>query len=189
MRRIDISNSHRILSPRVAFMVGSGADSIANIIPVSNVTSISTEPEIFGIGIYRDWSMVRTIREHGSFALCVPRWSQRDLVWKLASSYSKYPGDGIHAGKMAEFSDQLDTSWCSAGPVLVDSIARAECKIVRVVSDLGDHVWFHGEVVKAEVNPDCFGEDGSVIDVRPVMQVVGPVLAVPGETETMRYFD
>jgi flavin reductase (DIM6/NTAB) family NADH-FMN oxidoreductase RutF len=77
----DLRKAHRLLSPRIAYLIGTRSrQGVANLIPVSNVTSISTEPQQIAIAVYKKWETHRTLLEAAGFTLSVPHIDQLDGV-------------------------------------------------------------------------------------------------------------
>jgi flavin reductase (DIM6/NTAB) family NADH-FMN oxidoreductase RutF len=189
MISLPLEVAHRLLSPRVGYLIGSGGNDSPNIIPVSNVTSVSTSPELIAVGIYEKWAMAETVKRTGGFTLAVPSIDQLEFVWKLGASYSRYKGDGS-GGKMLEFRDSLDQEWSDFGPVPVEAIGRMECKVTRLITDLGDHLWFVASVQRAEAASEFFGEDGLPRSAfHPVMQVVGNWMTTSATFTKIEFFD
>jgi flavin reductase (DIM6/NTAB) family NADH-FMN oxidoreductase RutF len=58
----DLRKAHRLLAPRIAYLIGTrAADGTRNLIPVSNVTSISTDPQQLAVAVYKQWETHRTL--------------------------------------------------------------------------------------------------------------------------------
>lgn len=185
---ISTDKAHRVFAPRIAYLVGVNSGSYSNIIPISNIVPISTSPQRVGVGVYRDWSFCEGLLGAEGFCLSVPSSDKALLVWKMAASYSGYQGDGS-GGKMAEFEDDLDSSWSAYGPSLRGALARVECVIERVIDDLGDHVWVIGAVSRVQGLDSVFQSDGvPVQDFSPLMQVTGNIMAGSSPFERMEYF-
>ena len=183
-----LSYSHRLLSPRVAYLIGARSATASNIIPISNVTSISTDPELIGVGVYREWSFVEVLRASSGFTISLPSVEQLDLTWKLGASYSHYRGNGS-GGKLQEFEAELDQTWSDVGPVLRDCIGRLECTIADVLPTTGDHVWFIGSPVKLELDESIFDDSGMPkTEFQPVMQVIGNWMTTASHFMTVDYF-
>ena len=74
-----------------AYLVGTRSpDGEANLIPVSNVTSISTDPQLIVIAIYRAWKTYDNLQTTDAFTVSVPTAEQQNGVWKLGARYSRY---------------------------------------------------------------------------------------------------
>jgi flavin reductase (DIM6/NTAB) family NADH-FMN oxidoreductase RutF len=189
MRSIDTKHAHRLLSPRVAYLVGAGSGENANVIPASNVTSISTDPELLGVGIYHEWSMVDKIRTGGGFTLSLPSYEDLELLWKLGATYSHYHGDGS-GGKMREFESRLDIVWSERGPVLNNALGQLQCKVEQELRDLGDHIWFVASVERFVADERYLNEEAlPETKYHPVMQVVGNWMTTAAGFRQLDFFE
>jgi flavin reductase (DIM6/NTAB) family NADH-FMN oxidoreductase RutF len=170
--QVDPSVGHRLLAPRVAYLVGTTGPQGPNLIPASNVTSVSREPQILVIGIYKEWQTYRNLVEASGFTLCLPNIEQIDAVWKLAAKYSGFePPDG--KSKLEACGAEIDLDASGFGPVLVESVGWLECTIVHEAKIESDHGIFFGEVKRACFDPEFLTSDGSYRkNSKPVMQVV-----------------
>ena len=172
---IEIDVAHRLLAPRLVGLFGAGSksDATANIIPASNFTSVGVEPELVCVALYKEWDTTREVHRTQRFTVSIPRRSDVDLVWKMGAAYSHYRGDGS-GGKVPEFINRLDRDWSSAGPVLEGAISWLECRVLRSITDMGDHEIFMAEVTKAAASNESYDSSGKVVaDFETVMQVVG----------------
>ncbi|MEU1551040.1 hypothetical protein [Nocardia sp. NPDC005745] len=51
-----MSHAHRLLAPRIAYLVGTtDTAGVANLIPVSNLTSVSTQPQQIAVAVVKEW--------------------------------------------------------------------------------------------------------------------------------------
>lgn len=149
---------HRILAPRLVVLIGTTSpDGRKNIIPISNITSISTDPCMVLIAVYYPWITADNLKQAKGFTVSVPHRDQLDLVWKLGQKYSGYNSD---KEKVEEFRDNLDLDFSEYGPVLKDSLGYIEFKIVDLPKDVGgNHLMAIGQYQKAMVNPTFYDED------------------------------
>src|SRR3954471_9240532 len=94
MDALELAYAHRLLAPRVAYLVGSySEEGEPNLIPVSNVTSLSTEPQCLIVAIFEEWQTCKNLATSEGFTLCVPRSTQAEAVWKLGARYSGFRVD------------------------------------------------------------------------------------------------
>lgn len=88
----SIAKAHRLLAPRIVYLVGTrDHDGTPNIIPVSNVTSVSTDPQHLLLAVYKQWYTYKTLLNSEGFTLSVPLIGHLEGVWKLGAKYSRYP--------------------------------------------------------------------------------------------------
>ena len=163
-------NVHRILAPRLVVLIGMVApDGRQNIIPINNMTSISTEPSRVLIAVYKEWITARNLTQAKSFTVSVPSGNQLPIVWKLGQKYSGYQSD---KDKIEEFVKELDFDFSPAGPVLKNALGWIEYEILdRPDEKGGNHLLTVGEYRKAAVNPDYYTEEITPLgNPKPVMQ-------------------
>jgi flavin reductase (DIM6/NTAB) family NADH-FMN oxidoreductase RutF len=184
---LTVALAHRLLAPRVAYLVGSrNSDGVENLIPVSNVTSISTDPQQVVIAIHKDWWTYKTLSSSEGFTISVPTFDHLKAVWRLGARYSRFPATDP-TRKMAASGIVSNSQLSNYGPVLVDGIGWMECEIIASIDHGGNHGAFVGAVTRAELARKFFLEDGTPIDLAPLMQVSGNLFAKPGLTTRIAY--
>lgn len=149
---------HRILAPRLVVAIGTvSPDGRRNIIPINNITSVSTEPSMVIIAVYKPWITAENLKTAKAFTVSVPHREQLELIWKLGQKYSGYKSG---KDKIDEFSDSLDLEFSEHGPVIRDALGWVEYKIVDLPKDVGgNHLMVIGEYTKAKVNPEFYNEE------------------------------
>jgi flavin reductase (DIM6/NTAB) family NADH-FMN oxidoreductase RutF len=164
---------HRLLAPRVGYLIGTTGDSGYDVAPASNVTQVSSDPQMFIAAIYKEWQTYANVRRSGGFALSVPRTEHADVVWRLGNKFS---GFEIPAGedKLSASGGAFDFSASRFGPVLVDATGWCNCQLVEELSvPEGDHGVFLVRVLGGWFNPRFMATDGTYLEnSRPLMQVV-----------------
>ncbi|HSW37841.1 MAG TPA: flavin reductase family protein [Candidatus Saccharimonadales bacterium] len=161
---------HRILAPRLVVTIGTvNKDGRKNIIPINNITSISTEPSMVLIAVYKPWITAENLKTAKAFTVSVPHRDQLELVWKLGQKYSGYNSG---KDKIEEFKDSLDLDFSEHGPVLKDALGWVEYKIIDLPKDVGgNHLMVIGQYTKAKVNPMFYDKEISPIgNPKPFMQ-------------------
>lgn len=156
---IEINQSpHRILAPRLVVTIGTiSPDGRQNIIPINNITSISTDPGMALIAVYKPWITAANLKVAEGFTISVPHREQLELIWKLGQKYSGYNSG---KDKIEEFKDSLELEFSEYGPVLKDALGWLECKIIDRPKDVGgNHLMVIGQFTKALVNPDYYTAD------------------------------
>jgi flavin reductase (DIM6/NTAB) family NADH-FMN oxidoreductase RutF len=184
----SVTKAHRLLAPRIAYLIGTrGRDGEANLIPISNVTSISTDPQLIVVAVFKEWQTYTNLLEVAGFTLSVPTIDDQDGVWKLGARYSRYDYPDrqtkLHACGLA-LTDGAELY----GPILADGLGWLSCRIVARPDFGGDHGVFIGEVEHVEFSVDHFQDDGTpVSDLYPLMQVTGNRFTTSGTTSTVPY--
>lgn len=184
-----LEKAHRLLAPRIAYLIGTRSTSgQSNLIPVSNVTSISTDPEQVLIAVHHRWVTCDNLSEAAGFTLSVPDFSQLDGVWKLGARYSGYPA-ASRAEKLATCGLDLDETASQYGPILADCLGWMSCRIIETLSFGGDHLSFVGNVEFVLFDDARFYSDGTPMhEIRPLMQVTGNVFSTAAPFASIRYF-
>lgn len=144
-------------------------DGRKNIIPINNITSVSTDPGMVVIAVYKPWITAENLKTAKRFTISVPTKDQLELVWKLGQKYSGYDSG---KDKIDEFRKNLDLDFSEHGPVLKGALGWIECKIVELPKDVGgNHLMVIGEYTKAVINPKFYTEEISPIsNPKPIMQ-------------------
>lgn len=161
---------HHILAPRLIVVIGTiSKNGRQNIIPINNITSVSTDPGMALIAVYYPWITADNLKTAKGFTISVPSKEQLDLIWKLGQKYSGYES-GLE--KIEEFKDDLDTDFSAYGPVLKEALGWIECEIVGRPKDAGgNHLIVVGKYTKAFVNEKHYTKEISPIDnPKPIMQ-------------------
>ncbi len=164
---------HRILAPRLIALIGTTSpDGRKNIIPINNVTSVSTNPCMILVAVYHPWITAENLKTADGFTISVPSKDQLELVWKLGQKYSGYDSG---KDKIEEFKDHLDLDFSDYGPVLKDALGWIELKVVDLPKDVGgNHLMAIGQYSKAKINPDYYtNEIRPTNNPKPIMQWEG----------------
>jgi flavin reductase (DIM6/NTAB) family NADH-FMN oxidoreductase RutF len=184
-----LHKAHRLLAPRVAYLIGTRAAGDApNLIPVSNLTSISTEPQQIVLAVYKQWQTHENLRVGDGFTVSVPHVDQLEGVWRLGAKYSRYPY-ASNAEKITASGLSVDHETSLYGPVLADGIGWATCRIIAKLDFEGDHGVYVGQIEHVNFNPQYLNSDGTPRgDVHPVMQITGNIFTTSADTRTIPYF-
>lgn len=187
---LEVSDKiHRILAPRLVVLIGTTSkDGRKNIIPINNITSVSTDPGMALIAIYREWITASNLMQTKGFTISVPSREQLELVWKLGGKYSGYNSG---KDKMDEFKESFDLDFSEYGPVLKDSLGWIECKIIDLPKDVGgNHLMVIGQYTKAMVNPKYYDKEISPIgNPKPFMQWERNHFAEASDIFSIDYFN
>ena len=186
---LEVSDKiHRILAPRLVVLIGTkDKNGRQNIIPINNITSVSTEPSRVIIAVYKPWITANNLESAPGFTVSVPQRSQLELVWKLGQKYSGYK---TNKEKIDEFRNSLDLSFSEYGPVLKDALGWIEYKVVdRPPEKNGNHLLIIGEYTKATVNPKFYDQEISPKgNPKPFMQWESNKFAEASDIFDIKYF-
>lgn len=178
METIENDKAHRLLAPRLVALVGSyGPSGEPNLIPASNVTSVSTEPEQVLVAIYKDWQTHENLERGVGFTLSIPNFSQRDAVWRLGDRYSGFRSSS-RRDKLDRCGVGIEYGFSEYGPVLAGASGWLECQIEERLNFGGDHGLFVASVIRAARNPQVLDADCKPCgELAAVFQVVSNLLA------------
>lgn len=181
-------NLHRILAPRLVVTIGTiSPDGRKNIIPINNITSISTDPGMAIIAVYKPWITADNLKTAKGFTISVPHRPQLELIWKLGPKFSGYNSG---KDKIEEFKNELDLDFSEYGPVLKNALGWLECKIIDLPKDVGgNHLLVIGQFTKAMINPDYYNEEISPKgNPKPFMQWERNNFAEASDVFNIEYF-
>lgn len=110
---------------------------------VTWVTQVSLRPRRIAVAVRKDSHIYAAIKQRGEFALNVVGEDQEDL----ASAFFKYvpPADHAFAGHAFE------NGPATAAPLLLETPAWLECRVVEEANQGGDHGLFVAEVLRGDV--------------------------------------
>ncbi|MGH3785721.1 MAG: flavin reductase family protein [Pseudonocardiaceae bacterium] len=185
----SVAKAHRLLAPRIAYLIGThDKGGTPNVIPVSNVTSVSTDPQHVLLAVHKQWCTYETLLNVEGFTLSVPLISHLQGVWKLGARYSGYPATNPQEKLFASgLSFNYDAS--SHGPVLADGIGWIDYQIVERADFGGDHGLIIGHAQRAWFNPE-FLDPGGVphTEINPLMQVTGNCFTTAAQLQRVPYY-
>ncbi|WP_083865142.1 flavin reductase family protein [Nocardia brevicatena] len=183
--------AHRLLAPRIAYLIGTrGEQGEPDLIPVSNLTSVSTEPQLIAAAVFKKWQTYRNLSTAAGFTVSVPLYTRLDAVWKLGSKYSGFAFDST-TDKLVASGIDLDNERSAYGPITPSGIGWMSCRIIARIDLSGNHGIFVGEVEEAWFNPEYLHSDGTPMgSVKPVMQQTGNLFTTAAdELSSVPYFE
>lgn len=185
----SIAKAHRLLAPRIAHVIGTrDQGGTLNAIPVSNVTSVSTDPQHFLLAVHKQWRSYETLLNVEGFTLSVPLISHLQGVWKLGARYSGYPAANPQE-KLVTSGLSFDYDASSYGPVLADGIGWIDCQIIERIDFGGDHGLIIGQAQRAWFNPEFLDLDGVPhAETNPLMQVTGNCFTTAAQLQRVPYY-
>ncbi|MFF7938100.1 flavin reductase family protein [Nocardia gamkensis] len=186
----SLSVAHRLLAPRIAYLIGTrSADGTANLIPVSNLTSVSTRPQQVAVAVYKEWVTYKNLLSASGFTISVPTVEQLESVWKLGARYSGFPIKEP-AQKLRASGLELDFESSIYGPVTPAGLGWMACKIIARIDLGGDHGLTIAQIDHVWFNPEFLTVDGIPHGVtHPLMQQTGNHFATTAdELTSIPYF-
>ena len=178
----SVDVAHRLLAPRIAYLIGTKDENgVANLIPVSNLTSVSTKPQQVAIAVLKQWRTYENLLTADGFTVSVPTIDQLGSVWRLGARYSRYPVVDP-AEKLATCGLELDRDASRYGPVVPSGIGSLSCRVVARIDLNGDHGITVGEVERVWFNSADLDADGKPKSaVHPLMQQTGNLFTTSAE--------
>ena len=181
---------HRLLGPRTAYLIGSrNDDGSDHLCAASNVTNVGNATQLVALALWPKWTSTRNIQGRGEFTINLMDAADIESIWIVGYRYTKV---AIPAGTSkftaAGLGKQESVAVQPAG--VREALAILECKVVRVLDDVGDHVVFIGEMLRGVARGGYF-DSSDVLDTakgHPAMQNSGrqfaqAVVAATPDTE------
>lgn len=180
--KLPIDKAHRVLAPRIAYIVTSvDKGGRVNAASFSNLTSVSTEPERLVLAVYRAWDTIRNIRATREFVVNVPSKNLLKEVWICGD---KYAGNPIPAGidelKIAGLTEIPSEK--VKPPRVAECPMHLECKVVWI-KNVGDHYLILGDIVSASYTDGVFDKELIQIIPKtlPLMEISRGFFTSPGK--------
>lgn len=178
--KLPISKSHRVIAPRIAYIVTSVDEKgRVNAGVFSNLTSVSTDPERLVLGVYKEWDTIKNIRQTKEFVVNVPSKDLIEQVWICGDKYAGNPiPRGINELRIARLTEIPSEK--VKPPRIAECYAHLECKVVWV-KDVGNHFLVLGEIIAASFSPEYLNKDFIVnIDkAKPLMEISRGLFTFP----------
>ena len=146
---VNIGAIQRALSPNPFCLVATGkADGSTNLMALSWWTFLSNHPATVGVCLSKRGHSGELIRAKGEFALCFVTDALKDAAFRCGTC------SGRDQDKAAAFGIALKPAEACSFAVVRDSKAVLECKLVDT-KEVGDHIFYIGEVVAASCDPEA----------------------------------
>lgn len=178
-----LHKAHRLLSPRIAYLITTvDTKGNTNVAPISNLTSVSTQPQAIVISVYPQWTTFKNIKYVGQFGVNL---GGKELLSKLWICGNKYAGISLPSNPNKFLLTGLTEmpSTHILPPRIAECYAHLECE-VEWIQTAGNHMLVYAKVVAASQKEDAFSKDGVVLNslqYKPLMQITGSHFTVPAE--------
>lgn len=180
--RLPVDKAHRILAPRIAYLVTSvDKQGRVNAASFSNLTSVSTDPERLVLAVYKAWDTIRNIRATHEFVVNVPSRNLLKEVWVCGDKYAGNPiPSGIDELKIAGLTEI--PSERVKPPRIAECPMHLECKVVWI-KNVGDHYLILGDIVSASYSKGSFDKELIQIVPKtiPLMEISRGFFTSPGK--------
>lgn len=152
-REVEIKKGLRLLPIRPVYLASMAHGGKKNIITVGMFAFFSGKPSLVGIGISPKRYSYELIRQSGEFVVNVPT----KKLMKAVSICGGKSGRDIDKFEAAKLKPVKGTR--VSAPLIKECPVNIECKVVHEV-EIGDHVWFIGEVVATHADKGYSWEKG-----------------------------
>ncbi len=150
-KEVPVSEGFRNMPIRPIYLVSCGYEGKRNIISVGMFAFFSSKPCLVGIGIARSRYSYELISKSKEYVVNAVDEKLAEAVKlcgeKSGKEIDKFKETKLTAAKAAEIS----------APLIAESPVNIECQVVQEI-DIGDHVWFIGEVKTAHVREGFDGK-------------------------------
>ena len=152
-KELPVREGLRHLPIRPLYLASVGYEGKKNIITIGMFAYFLGKPTIVGIGIAPTRYSFDLIRKSGEFVVNVIDEKLVDAV-RICGEQSGRDVDKFELAKLsAEKGAKVNA------PLIDESPVSIECKVIKEV-EVGDHVWFMGEVLATSVREGYNWEDG-----------------------------
>jgi flavin reductase (DIM6/NTAB) family NADH-FMN oxidoreductase RutF len=152
-KEVAISEGLRQLPIRPIYLISAEYEGKKNIITIGMFGYFSGKPTLVGVGIAPSRYSCDLIRQSGEFVVNVVD----EKLLNAVQICGERSGRDVDKFKLANLTPKkgvkVNTSLIEESPLSI------ECKVVKEV-EVGDHVWFMGEVVATTVREDYDWKDG-----------------------------
>lgn len=173
---IPLWQAYRLLQPGVVALLTTRYLDRQNVMPASWTAAVSHNPPRIGVAVAPVHLTHDLIRQSEVFALNVPGRPLAEQVDRAGTISGRDLDDKLaEVGLTAAEADTIDV------PLIEECLGHVECGLVDAL-ELGDHVWFVGQVLAAQVDEDAFDDAwllGEDEEKKPLLHLGGPVYALP----------
>jgi flavin reductase (DIM6/NTAB) family NADH-FMN oxidoreductase RutF len=152
-KEVPVSEGLRQFPIRPVYLLSSEYKGKKNIITIGMFAYFSGKPTLVGVGIAPSRYSFDLIRQSGEY---VVNAVDKKLMEAVCICGEK-SGREVDKFKLAKLTPEKGIK--VNAPLIKESPVSIECKVVKEV-EVGDHVWFIGEVLAAHVREGCRWSDG-----------------------------
>jgi flavin reductase (DIM6/NTAB) family NADH-FMN oxidoreductase RutF len=147
-KKIDLSRANRLINHGPVVLVTCGAAQ-GNIITIGWSTPVSHRPPLVAISVGTQRYSCRLMDETPEFVINVPSAELLRSVWICGTKSGRDVDKFEEAGLTRTPAEEVSV------PLIAECMGWLECRIRERV-ELGDHVLFVGEVLRASARADAF---------------------------------
>ena len=152
-KEVPVSEGLRQFPIRPVYLLSSEYKGKKNIITIGMFAYFSGKPTLVGVGIAPSRYSFGLIRQSGEYVVNVVD----EKLMKAARICGEKSGREVDKFELAKLTPEKGVR--VNAPLIKESPVSIECKVVKEV-EVGDHVWFIGEVLAAHVREGYNWSDG-----------------------------
>jgi len=152
-KEVPIPDGLRQLPIRPVYLVSAGYEGKKNIITIGMFASFSGKPTLVGVGIAPSRYSFDLIHKSREYVVNVVNEKLMEAV-RICGEKSGRDSDKFEMAKLTP-----EKGLKVNAPLIKESPVNIECKVAQEV-EVGDHVWFIGEVVAAHLLDGYSWSDG-----------------------------
>jgi flavin reductase (DIM6/NTAB) family NADH-FMN oxidoreductase RutF len=155
-KEVPVRDGLRQMPIRPVYLVSAKHKGKQNIISIGMFAFFSGKPTLVGVGITPSRYSFDLIRQSGEYVVNAVDEKLIDAV-RICGEKS---GREVNKFELAKLTSSKGAK--VKAPLIAESPVSIECKVVKEV-EVGDHVWFIGEVLAAHVREDYKWDDGLLL--------------------------
>lgn len=146
MKKVEIDEAIKFRHPEIVInVVTKSAEGKVDITPIGWAMLGSSKPRTWAVGIAKKHYSHKAILDTKEFTICIPSFEQKDDVLFCGKN------SGWEVDKLKETSFKITDAEFVSTPLLEDSLACYECKLIDQMPT-SDHTIFLGEIVASYVS-------------------------------------
>lgn len=145
MKPAQIDEAIKMRHPESVALIVCKDEKKVNVTPIGWFTLCNSRPRCWAICLSNKHFSNKVISETKQFILCLPSYLQKEDILYCGSV------SGWNVDKLENCKLKTIESKQVKPPILKDSIACFECKVIKTL-DAGDHTIFVGEIVESYVS-------------------------------------
>ncbi|MFH1784488.1 MAG: flavin reductase family protein [bacterium] len=174
-KQIPKQRGLRLIGSGCVVLVTSAYKDKNNIITLAWQTPLSHTPALVGISVAKSHLSCELIRKSGEFVINIPDVSLLEKVMLCG----KVSGRKEDKFKLTGFTPEKGYSLVKT-PLIGECIGNIECSL-RDVKDIGDHMFFIGEILHAQVRDELFDDKWNIDKTKLLYHLGGSFFTSSGE--------
>lgn len=148
-KEVPVNKAHRLINTGCVLLVSSGYKDRNNVMTLAWQTPVSANPLLIGIAVVTSHFTTELINESEEFVLNIPG----DELLEQVNECGKVSGRDVDKFKEIDITPVQGQK--VKAPLIEECLGHVECRVVEK-HQIGDHIFFVGEVVAASADEDLF---------------------------------